>query len=278
LVALYRREHIHLSHKINPTILYFVAQTYSYLGEYQNTLATLLEINPYDLEPHLRGSYIMTLADAYLKEGLAEKALEKLENHHEDPLINAEDRQELTLRLADIYRHRGDLLKAFDCYQSVIKNKKGLSDGKIAQAYLYSGSISNQQKKPDHAESYLNHCIALIEKDGDQRINLSLAYIELGNSHYERSQYSRAMGCYQQGLALGYGEDHPDYWNIRYRLAMSYLETGEGEKAEPHFREIADEGDPVLQQRVQVKLGMLALERQLNRLSIVRNRGIAIEP
>jgi hypothetical protein len=49
---------------------------------------------------------------------------------------------------------------------------------------------------------------------------------------------------------------------------MSYLEAGEGEKAEPHLREISEEAGPILQQRVQVKLGMLGLEKQLDRLSI----------
>jgi len=272
LIQLYSQERMLLAEKISPPTLYFVAQAYHSLGEYQNAISIFLNIKPYDLDLGARGKYLMTLADAYLKEGLDRKALEHLIKHQQDKL-KAEDSQELMMMLAGIYWEQGDLLKAFDIYQRVIKSKRVLSDSRIAEAYLYSGRISNRQGKHNQAAEYLNRSIALIEKDGSQSKNLSLAYIELGNSYHDRQQYTQAIKYYQQGLDLGYAQENNDYWNIRYQLAMSYLEAGEREKAEPHLREISEEAGPILQQRVQVKLGMLGLEKQLDRLSIRSEMG-----
>jgi len=67
---------------------------------------------------------------------------------------------------------------------------------------------------------------------------------------------------------LGYGPDKKNYWESRFRLSLSYQEIGENFKAENILNEILEEGDSLLQQKVEVKLGVMGLEKQLKRLSI----------
>ena len=77
--------------------------------------------------------------------------------------------------------------------------------------------------------------------------------------------------AYEKGFALGYSMDNPDYWETRFRLALSYIDLGESVKAETILNEISEGGDSILQQRAQIKLGSLNLEKQLRFLSISKN-------
>ena len=67
---------------------------------------------------------------------------------------------------------------------------------------------------------------------------------------------------------MGYGADRSDYWDSRFHLALSYLNIGESLKAEPLLNEVSEGGDEVLQQKAQLRIGSLSLEKQLKRLSI----------
>jgi FimV-like protein len=119
----------------------------------------------------------------------------------------------------------------------------------------------------------LNRCIALVEKDKDAEELLQDAFVELGHTYHDDGRHLQAITSYQRGFDLGYGAARKGYWDTQFRLAVSYLELGEEAKAESLLAQILDEGDPILQQRVELKLGLIGLEKQLKRLSIWQDAG-----
>ncbi|MBW1913015.1 MAG: tetratricopeptide repeat protein [Deltaproteobacteria bacterium] len=138
----------------------------------------------------------------------------------------------------------------------------------IASAYFAMGEISNRERRYEKAKEALNRCIALAEKDKDSKEILQSAFMELGNSHNNEGRHRQAIRSFQRGLDLGYGPDKKDYWESKFRLALSYQGAGEHLKAENVLSEILEEGDPMLRQKVEVKLGVIGLEKELQRLSI----------
>jgi tetratricopeptide (TPR) repeat protein len=174
----------------------------------------------------------------------------------------------MALLLADLYRKNRRFGDAYKLYHRVTRGRKVLSESEIARAYLIMGSISNQRAQYEKAREALNRCIALAEKDTETQGLIQSAFIQLGNSYRREGKNWEAIKAYEDGFGLGYGPENSDYWEMRFRLALSYLEVGENLKAEPLLNEISEEGDPLLQQKVLIKLGTIGLKKQLRRLSI----------
>jgi tetratricopeptide (TPR) repeat protein len=218
--------------------------------------------------------YFLGLAQSYIKEGQQEKAVSLLKGTKEQELI-ASDRQRMKMVLADVYQQTGEWKKARRLYEDIVRGKRVLGDREIAEAYYAMGAISNKEKNYERAKESLNRCIALVEKDKDKDAEVLLqdAFVELGHTYQDDGRHRQAIASYQKGLDLGYGFDREGYWDTQFRLAVSYLEIGEEAKAEPLLTQILDEGDPILRQRVELKLGLIGLEKQLKRLSIWQDAG-----
>ena len=150
----------------------------------------------------------------------------------------------------------------------MIKEPWQLPEDEIARAYLSLGTISKKMNRFDQAETLLERCIIIAENLKGQEEILQMAYIELGKTLHAGARHKNAIKYFERGFSLGYGPDRADYWQTRYQLALSYIETGDYMKSEPLLAEISEEGDPLLQQMAQIKLGSIGLEKYLSRLSI----------
>jgi len=115
--------------------------------------------------------------------------------------------------------------------------------------------------------------IAIAEKDEDNNALLQSAYIELGGIFHNEKKYKQAIKAFELSFTLGYGPDNDDYWMMRFRLASSYLAADEPKKAEPLLNEISEEGDSILQQKAQIRLGSINLDKQLGRLTLKSETG-----
>ncbi|MBW2302770.1 MAG: tetratricopeptide repeat protein [Deltaproteobacteria bacterium] len=257
--------------KLDPEVYLMVAQSYYHLEKYGEAIQVFRAVKPYDLSLTSKGAYFMQLADCYEREGDLLRAEKVLEQGRREGLATA-DKQRITLKLADLLKENADFRRAYGLYESVVKDKRVLSDLEIARAYLAMGQISNLEQRYERARASLNRCIALAEKDRKDLGLLQSAYVEMGNGYHREGNDAMAIKAYRRGLDLGYGPEKKDYWKINYRLALSYLNTGKTREAEEIFNAIAEEGDPLLQQKVQIKMGMMDLEKQLKRLPIPRDR------
>ena len=144
-------------------------------------------------------------------------------------------------------------------------------DGDITDRRLPTGEIANIERRYEEAREWLNKSIALSEKDRASRVYLQKALAAIGNGHFQEEHFETALDFYRKGLDEGYSPEVPGYWSTRYNQAMSFLALGRNQKAEPILREISEEGDPLLQQKVQIKLGDLGLEKELKRLPLYKD-------
>jgi tetratricopeptide (TPR) repeat protein len=272
LVSLYQSKGAGSVPEIDPEVLLLVARAFSSLERHHEAIPVFLQIKPYDLSLPSRGAYFLGLAESYIKEDQQEKAVSLLKGSKEQELI-ASDRQRMKMVLADMYQQTGKSKKARRLYEDIVKGKRVLKDREIAEAYYAMGAISHKEKNHERAKESLNRCIALVEKDKDAKVLLQDAFVELGHTYQDDGRHLQAITSYQKGLDVGYETTREGYWDTQFRLAMSYLEIGEEAKAEPLLTQILDEGDPILQQRVELKLGLIGLEKQLKRLSIWQDAG-----
>jgi FimV-like protein len=153
-------------------------------------------------------------------------------------------------------------------YRSLIKGEPHLLNHELAKVYLSISKISGLNGRPSRAEAALKDSIRMMGKDTEYPILLQQAYMGLGEIYHDEKRYGLAAQSYQHGFDLGYGPEQKDYWENRYRLAISYMESGESAKAESIFNEVSGEGDPQLQQMAQIRLGSLGLEKHLKKLLI----------
>ena len=159
---------------------------------------------------------------------------------------------------------------ALPMYQSAVDNKRLLAENETADVYLKIGIILNKKKNYQNSKSALANSIDLLGKDKNNKEQLQLAHIELGNVFYNERNYSQAIKSYEKGFEMGYGPDKNDYWEYRFRLATAYQKIGDDLKAEPLLAQISEEGDSIMQQRAQLRRGNISLERQLEKLSSQR--------
>jgi tetratricopeptide (TPR) repeat protein len=182
--------------------------------------------------------------------------------------IPVQGRQRVRLMLAGLYDRVGDKDAAYQLFQSVLSEKQTLPVAEVVKAYLSVGRILNGLKLYEKSRESLMSGITLAEKDRESRAWLASAYMMMGDSYYHEGRLLETIKAYGEGLNQGYSTEDKDYWKRRYRLALAHLHEGEIQEAERMFTEILEEGDPNLEQMVQIKLGMIGLDKQLKRLSL----------
>lgn len=186
------------------------------------------------------------------------------------------DHQRITILLADLRRKRGNLEDAYHLYETQVQAKRALPDIEIARVYLAMGEIANLEKRYEQSREALNRCIALAEKEKEGPPLLRSAFVEMGNTFYREGKHRQAAEAFERGLDLGYGPENAGYWETNFHLALCYLETGNEVEARRLLQEIADEGDPLLQQKVLIKLGQIDLLDQLKRLPMFQEGPVTI--
>lgn len=269
IIHLRQSQQIPAIEKIDPEVYLMVAQSYYHLRRYPEAVKLFALIKPYDLSLTSKGFYFQDMADSYIQSEEEDKAERLLEKAGKENLIAA-DRQKVTFLLAKLRRNKGDLKGAYELYDSLVTGKRMLSDGEIAGAYLEMGKISNVERQFEKAREALNRCVALAEKDRDGRGLVRSAFVEMGNGYHKEGNHKQTIRFFRKAFDLGYGPENRDYWESNYRLALAYLKTGKNREAERLFNAISEEGDPILQQKVQIKMGMIDLEKQLKRLPLAR--------
>jgi tetratricopeptide (TPR) repeat protein len=253
--------------KMNPEVLYMVAQAYSQAGRYGDAVSLFEHVKPYDLKEATRADYFRGLAKSYIAEGDLARGIRLLESSKKEK-IPMQGRQQVTLMLAGLYEQVGDKDAAYQLLQSVVSAKRHLPVVEVVKAYLAMGRILNGLMLYEKARESLTSGIALAEKDRESLSLLAAAYMMMGDSYYHEGRSTETIKAYEEGLNRGYSTEDRDYWKRQYRLALAHLQKGEIQEAERVFTEILEEGDPNLEQIVQIKLGMIGLDKQLKRLPL----------
>ncbi|MBN2420492.1 MAG: tetratricopeptide repeat protein [Deltaproteobacteria bacterium] len=268
LVYIYEENLNSLNDKIDPEALLAVAEGYKKLGRQEEAVSVYRQIKPYDLNQDRRGDLIYGLADGYIFLGDRNRAISYLEKGKNEKL-DQQHLQKINLLLADLYKQNGRNDEAEKLYNLVIQNVSELPAEDIANAYLNLGLTFKARKQYSEARNAFNHSIAIgLDKKTSSSV-LRSAYMELGNVLHSEGRHHQAVKAYEKGFSLGIDTEDPEYWETRFRQAMSYLRSGEESKAETLLNDISEgDADSILQQRAQLKLGSLVLARQLKILSM----------
>lgn len=252
---------------INPEVMLFIALAFKDLQKYGQAVSTFETIKLYDLNQVSKGRYIMGLAESYLAENDL-KAAQKVLLKYKDEALKAIDEQRAIMFLADTYMEEGRNEEAQSLYRSLIKREPRLPNNELAKVFFSLGHISMITKNYDQAEKAFKQSIKWAETETNRQSLFHAAYIGLGNVYHNQGRFRQAAVLYEKGFSLGYGPDQKDYWEDRFRLAVTYMKVGDNKKAETILNEISEEGDPILQQMAQIRLGSIGLEKHLKRLSI----------
>jgi len=273
LLSFYQSRSAELSGHIDPEVILLVGLALHRAGRYPEAVSLLERIKTYDLGQVSKGQRMVALAEGLLRSGKKDRALALLEKTEERTLYPAADRQRLDLLLADLYRDQGRQKEALSLYRNLARGERLLADREIARIYLEMGRISSRMGNYEEARASLNRCIGIVEPLKEKDPLLCAAHVEIGKAYYGESLYKKALNSYARAMEAGFSPDDPGYWELRFHMALAYLETGQYAQAEPLLTEISEQGDGLLQQRVRIRLGMLGLEKQLQRLSI-GSRGV----
>jgi FimV-like protein len=271
MVTLYHENKAILAGKISPNVQFLLAKAIYRMQDYAAAIAAFRRVDPYDLDADGRGNYFSLLAALYRKVGDNEKAVRLLEKN-KDANIPTKDAQRLRLLLADIHLEDGRRKEAYAVYESLAKKADVLSKPEKARVHYSIGRILNTQELHGDAVSSLKRSVAILEEEGDQdQKDLYLeALAELGESYRGEGNKEQAIQVFKKAFDAGYSPEKEGYWDLKYKLAESYLETGKIARAEKVLREILEEGDEDLQPMAQIKVGSIELRKQLGRLSVWR--------
>jgi tetratricopeptide (TPR) repeat protein len=253
--------------KLNPEVLYLVGQAFFKMGLHSDAIPLFESIKPYDLKEADRADYLTAWAKSYLNDGDRAQAIRLLESSRKEH-ITKPGRQQVSLMLASLYEQIGDKDAAYELLQSVLSEKRHLPVVDMVKAYLSMGRLLNELRLYEKARESLMSGIALAEKDRDSAIWLASAHMLVGDSYHYEGRSRETIKAYEVGFNHGYSSEDKGYWKRRYRLALAHLKEGDTQEAERVFTEIMEEGDPDLEQRVQIKLGMIGLDKQLKRLPL----------
>jgi FimV-like protein len=251
--------------KISTEAMLSAALAYSRLHIPEQAIPAFQKIIVSDLNPDSRCEYYTGLADSYLDSGNKSASRDLLEKTKDMDLAPA-DKQRISRSLAKLYMEDNMLDEAYSICKSLISGEKVLPNDDRNDLYILAGRILNKQKKYDEAEKMLNSIPGMPDKVNSNL--LKSVYMELGNSYYSSGDYAKAIKSYEGGFDLGYGTDNKDYWDARFNLAQAYFNSGGEKKAKALLSEISEGGDALMQQRANLKLGSMELEKQLQKLSI----------
>jgi TolA-binding protein len=245
-----------------------VALAFGRLNLNDEAIAAFQGIRLNELSLQSRGAYYTGFAESYLNNGNMAEArslLEKARNYDLPPA----DQQRISRSLALLYIQDNMLDEAFMLCQSITGGEKLLSEEETADIYILTARILNLQKRYAESKTAINSLPGM--PDGIKSDLARQAYMELGKACYNMGDYAGAAEAYESGFDLGYSMENNDYWNLRFNLAQAYANSGEDRKARTLFSEISEGGDSILQQRAQLQLGTMNLEKQLQRLPLGRN-------
>ncbi|MGD8386519.1 MAG: tetratricopeptide repeat protein [Desulfobacteraceae bacterium] len=268
LLSFYQSRRAELNTHIDPEVLLLVGLALHRAGRYPESVSLLEQIKTYDLGQVSKGQRMVALVTGLLQSGKKDRALALLEKTEERTLYPATDRQKLDLLLADLYQDQGRLRESLSLYRNLVREERLLADREIARIYLEMGRISSRMGNYEEARASLNRCIGILEPLKEKDPLLCAAHVEIGKAYYGETLYEKALDSYARALETGFSPEDPGYWELRFHMALAYLETKQYDQAEPLLTEISEQGDGLLQQRVRIRLGMLGLEKQLQRLSI----------
>ncbi len=267
LLNLYEDNRMNLSGRLNPDAYLIIAEAYKNTGRKMEAITAYNNIRPYDLSPEKAGTYIYGLGECYASFGETERAISFLEKNKNEKM-DSQDKLNINLMLANLYMQKRKNKDASKLYQLVLKDIDKLPPKEGAEAYLNLGIALKAQKKYNEAKSAFTHSIGIaLEKNTAQNV-FQTAYTELGDVLYSEGEYKKAARAFEKGFSYGTDTEAPGYWDYRFRQAMTYLKTGEEDKAETLFNEVSDGGNEILQQRAQLKLGSIELARQMKILSM----------
>jgi len=252
-----------MNDNINPEIMLSVAVSFNRLHLNEQAISAFGRIKSQDLNLQSRGSYYLGLAESYFEKGDKSNSRNLLERARNYDLESA-DKQRISKSLAMLYKDDGRLNDAYLLCQAIITDKNALPDNEMVDVHILMGKILNLQKKYGEALKIINSAPGMPDKIGSDL--LKSAYMETGKAQYSMGEYADAIKSYEDAFDLGYGPENQDYWDARFNLALAYTDAGEDRKAKALFTEISGSGDAILQQRAQLKLGTMDLEKQLQRL------------
>jgi tetratricopeptide (TPR) repeat protein len=271
VVFVYDENKIVITDNLNPKVLIKVAEAYRKLGRNDEAVKVFGQIKSYELDIGSRGDFIIGLANCYINMNNTDKAISFLEKSRNEK-IEITDLRRINMLLADMYQLMGRNKEAEEIYGQIIQNSNDLPPPEIAKVYLNLGIAYKTRKQYNEAKNALINCINIGLDNKEAQNLLRKSYIELGNTLHEEGKQYQAVKAFEKGFALGYDSENPDYWEIKFRQAMDYIITGENNKAENLLGDISEGGeDTILQQRAQLKLGSIALAKQLKILSMGEN-------
>lgn len=271
LIFVYNENREATGDNINPETLVKVAESYRKLGRNDEAVRVYSGINTRDINMDSRGNFMLGIADCYIAMKDTDKAISFLEKAKKEK-IEQTDLQRVNMLLADMYQLTGRNKEAEDIYSQIIQNNSALPPPDMAKAYLNLGVTFKERKQYNEAKNALINSINIGLDNKDAQSLLRRSYIELGNILNAEGKYYQAVKAFEKGFALGYDTDNQDYWETRFKQAMGYIKTGENSKAESLLGDISEGGeDTILQQRAQLKLGSIALSRELKILSMGEN-------
>jgi len=257
-----------LAGSIKPETMLNTALAFGRLDLNDEAIRAFQEVRLNELGLQSRGAYYIGLAESYLGSGStadARSLLEKARNYDLPPA----DIQRISRSLAVLYIQDNMLDNAYTLCQSIINGEKLLPEDETTEIHILSARILNLQKRYAEAQAAIRSTPGM--PDGIKGDPLRSAYMELGKACYNTGDYAGAAEAYENGFDLGYSTDNKDYWNLRFNLAQAYANSGEDRKARTLLSEISEGGDSILQQRAQLQLGTMELEKQLQRLPMGRN-------
>ncbi len=266
LINLYEKYQELLYENLSPSAQLMLANAYTEVNQPDKAIGAFESINRNDLSQNEVSQYVVGLARAYDEAGEPLRAIKFLESNI-SRIKKKDVRTQISLFLAELYRKELHLDKALKIYEELTRNGLVNDKKELAKVYLYMGEIYNKRQKHEAAMTVLDKSISILEKEKVNQEMKVAALIELSKSYRYMGNASKAVAITEQILGSGYDPGRPKYWELKFFLAETYLSLGKISKAETIYREISDEGPASLQQRAQMRLGSINLDRQLSRLS-----------
>ena len=119
---------------------------------------------------------------------------------------------------------------AESCFKWYLENQGSGSVNMIGLAYYGLGLVSQERKEYERALGYFQ--LALKNDTHPQAPVSENVYLNVGNIFYKKKEYKDAIECYRKALEI-----NPKNGLVHFYLGMSYLRSGEIDKAEKESAE-----------------------------------------
>ena len=265
-ISLYEKNKVLVEGKLGIKTKLYLAEALLQTGEPKRALKVMGAFDPSPLSPKVRSRYVTVYAKALMEEGRAREVIDILEKERS---ITASRQQKAlySLFLGHAYQQISLISKALDSYKEAVANEMALNKRQRLEAWLEIGRIENRLGNAPQARSALRRCLQIASKAKVYEKIRLLALLEMAESYRAENNPREAAKILEDILQTGYGPDNENYWQIKFRLARCYEQMGEINKAKTLYKEMEDEGTPILQARAQMYLGSIELNNRLKALS-----------